>query len=216
MSWRVSWPTWSGRIRPTACRTSEKTDDALKIQNDDLSEEELEKFLTTALGLASEHCKPGGAWYVASPPGPLFVTFGTVLRRLGIMRQTLIWAKDAFVLGRGDYHYRHEPICYGWKPGAAHHFVSDRTQDSIWEVPRPRASADHPTMKPVELVRRALRNSSDRGAIVAEPFGGSGTTLLAAEQEGRVARVIEKDPRYCDVIVRRWSEMTGGSAEKLA
>jgi DNA modification methylase len=115
-------------------------------------------------------------------------------------------------MGRGDYHYRHEPIFYGWKPGAAHYFVDDRTQDSVWEIPRPKRSAEHPTMKPVELVARALRNSSRKGELVYEPFGGSGTTLIAAEQTGRVAAVIEKSPQYCDVIVKRWEELTGQKA----
>jgi site-specific DNA-methyltransferase (adenine-specific) len=141
--------------------------------------------------------------------------FGQVLLDLEVWRQTLVWVKDVFVLGRSDYHYRHEPIFYGWKQGAAHYFVDDRTQDTIWEIPRPRRSTEHPTMKPVALVERAIRNSSKAGEIVLEPFGGSGTTLLATEATKRRCRCIELDPRYCDVIVNRWEAFSGKRAELL-
>lgn len=189
-----------------------KTKDALTIQNDELDEHGLEQLLRGSLGLAFTHCADGGAWYVAGAPGPLHLVFGTVLKEFGLWRQTLQWVKDIFVLGRSDYHYRNEPIFYGWKPGAKHYFVDDRTQDTIWEIPRPKKNPDHPTMKPVELVQRAILNSSRPGDLVLEPFGGSGTTLLAAETTGRVAAVIELDPRYCDVIVRRWQQFTGRTA----
>jgi len=118
----------------------------------------------------------------------------------------LIWVKHSLVMGRSDYHYRHEPIFYGWVPGAAHYFVDDRTQDSVLEFDRPGRSADHPTMKPVALVAKCIENSSKPGWIVGEPFGGSGTTLIACAQTGRVARLIELDPRYVDVIRRRWTK----------
>ena len=108
-------------------------------------------------------------------------------------------------MGRCDYHYRHESIFYGWVPGAAHYFIDDRTQDSVLEFARPKRSAEHPTMKPVELVAYCIGNSSKQGWIVGEPFGGSGTTLIACAQTGRKARLIEIDPRYCDVIRRRWT-----------
>lgn len=115
-------------------------------------------------------------------------------------------------MGRGDYHYRHEPILYGWVPGAAHYFTDDRTQDTVWEIPRPKRSDEHPTMKPVELFERAIRNSSRAGAIVYDPFTGSGTTLIACENLGRHARLVELDPRYCDVIIDRWERHTGQTA----
>ena len=175
------------------------------IQNDALKPAELEQFLRDALGIAAAHCQPGAAWYVASPPGALSRRFQAVLEELEILRQGLIWVKPAFVLGRSDYHYRHEPIFYGWTPGAAHYFVDERTHDSVLEFNRPTKSAEHPTMKPVELVAYCINNSSKPGWLVGEPFGGSGTTLIAAAQTGRVARVIELDPRYCDVIRRRWT-----------
>ncbi len=177
------------------------------IDNDDLSPEELQAFLTLVLGVACAACVPGASWYVAAPPGPLHTTFALVLSKLDIWRRSLIWLKDRFVFGRGDYHYRHEPIFYGWTPGAAHYFVDDRTQDTVLEFPRPTKSEDHPTMKPVELVKKCIENSSMEGWIVADPFGGSGTTLIASAQAGRIARLIELDPGYCDVIRRRWTKL---------
>ncbi len=183
-----------------------KTKDALTIQNDSLDEAGLEKLLRASLGEAAARCAPGSSWYVASPPGMLFHVFGTVLKSLEAWRHTLVWAKDRFVMGRCDYHYKHEAIFYGWTPGAAHYWCGDRKQDSLHEVPRPGRSTEHPTMKPVELVRRHIENSSKAGWIVVEPFGGSGTTLIAAASAGRVARLIELDPRYCDVIRRRWTK----------
>lgn len=123
-----------------------------------------------------------------------------------VWRHTLVWVKNVLVIGRSDYHYRHESIFYGWTPGAAHYFVSERTHDSVLEFNRPTKSGDHPTMKPVELVEYCIGNSSKPGWIVGEPFGGSGTTLIACAKTGRIARVIEIDPRYCDVIRRRWTK----------
>lgn len=177
------------------------------IQNDALTPEQLEQFLRDALGIAAAHCLPGAAWYVAAPQMPIgpYVSFVSVMNDIGIARHMLIWVKNSLVMGRSDYHYRHEPIFYGWVPGAAHYFVDDRTQDSVLEFDRPGRSADHPTMKPVGLVAKCIENSSKPGWIIGEPFGGSGTTLIAAAQTGRIARLIELDPRYCDVIRRRWT-----------
>ncbi len=131
-----------------------------------------------------------------------------------------MWVKDAFVLGRSDWHYRHEPIYYGHKPGAgrigrgARGWFGDNAEDSVLEVPRPRASREHPTAKPPELVERCLRNSTRRGDLVLDPFGGSGSTLAACEASGRAARLLELDPRYCDVIVGRFERLTGRRAER--
>lgn len=190
---------WDGR--------SNRPSHAKKVENDSLTEDALEELLRGSLSLAWAHCKPGAAWYVAGPEGPRQMPFSRVLCELGVWRHTLNWVKDAFVLGRSDYHYRHEPLWYGWKEGAAHTWNGGRAQDSVLEFPRPKKSDLHPTMKPVELVRRCIENSTNAGAIVAEPFGGSGTTLVAAEQTGRTAYVIELDPRYCDVIRRRYAEL---------
>jgi len=121
------------------------------------------------------------------------------------LKHVLVWVKDQFVFGRCDYHYRHESILYGWKEDAAHYFVPDRTQDSVFEFPRPKRSQDHPTMKPVELVARMVENSSRPGELVLDPFGGSGTTLIACAGLGRLAALMEIDPAYCDVIRLRWT-----------
>jgi len=184
-----------------------KTAEAMTIQNDALKPEQLEQFLRDALGIAAAHCLPGAAWYVAAPPGPPFVIpFCTVLAEIEVWRHTLAWVKNTFVMGRADYHYRHEAIFYGWTPGAAHYFVDERTHDTVMEFDKPSRNADHPTMKPVALVAYCINNSSKPGWLVGEPFGGSGTTLIAAAQTGRIARVIELDPKYCDVIRRRWTK----------
>jgi site-specific DNA-methyltransferase (adenine-specific) len=182
--------------------------DRKTVSNDELTDEALRAFLRKALGAAHAVTKEGGAWYCASPGGIRNLDFGIVLAELGVTREMLIWAKDQFVFGRQDYHWRHEPIFYGWKEGAAHYFVDDRTQDTVWEIARPRKSEEHPTMKPVELVARAIRNSSREGELILDPFGGSGTTLIAAHSEGRDAALVELDPGYVDVICRRYQQLT--------
>ena len=122
----------------------------------------------------------------------------------------VIWAKNTFTLGRADYQRQYEPILYGWKDGSDHYWCGARDQGDVWFVDKPVRNDLHPTMKPVALVERAIRNSSKSRDIVLDPFGGSGSTLIACEKAGRQARLIELDPRYCDVIVRRWQELTGG------
>jgi DNA modification methylase len=124
----------------------------------------------------------------------------------------VIWAKNTFTLGRADYQRQYEPILYGWKEGVDHFWCGARDQGDVWFVDKPRKNDLHPTMKPVALVERAIRNSSKSRDIVLDPFGGSGTTLIAAEKTGRSARLVELDPRYADVIVRRWQEFTGNAA----
>ena len=116
----------------------------------------------------------------------------------------IIWAKNTFTLGRADYQRQYEPILYGWPEGAQRHWCGDRDQGDVWAIKKPQKNDLHPTMKPVELVERAIRNSSRRAMWCSRPVGGSGTTLIAAEKCGRVARLIELDPKYVDVIVRRW------------
>jgi site-specific DNA-methyltransferase (adenine-specific) len=111
-------------------------------------------------------------------------------------------------MGRADYHYRHESIFYGWTPGAAHQPPPDRKQDSVWEIARPKANKEHPTMKPIALIVKALENSSKTGQLVLDPFGGSGSTLIACHDTNRIARLIELDPRYVDVICRRYQMHT--------
>jgi site-specific DNA-methyltransferase (adenine-specific) len=114
-------------------------------------------------------------------------------------------------MGRSDYHYRHEPIYYGWTPGGGHDWFGDRKQTTVLEFPRPKRNAEHPTMKPIDLIAYCLENSAPKGGTVLDPFGGSGSTLMACEYTGRKARLLELDPRYVDVICRRWQEHTGST-----
>jgi site-specific DNA-methyltransferase (adenine-specific) len=186
-----------------------KTKDALTIENDDLDTAMLEGFLRDAFSLTNSYTRPGGCWYVYAPSGPAFQAFCIPLTELGIWRQTLIWVKNSLVMGRSDYHYRHEAIFYGWSPGAAHQAVPDRKQDTIFEYDRPSKSTDHPTMKPIDLLQRSILNSSNQNDIVFDGFGGSGSTLIACETLGRSCRTIEVDPKYVDVICRRYQQLTG-------
>lgn len=128
------------------------------------------------------------------------------------VRECLIWSKNAFVMGRQDYQWKHEPCLYGWKDGASHSWYSDRSQTTVIECERPSRNGEHPTMKPVKLFKYLMENSSKVGDIVLDSFGGSGTTLVAAEELGRKACLMELDPRYCDVIIKRWQAMTGKDA----
>lgn len=185
-----------------------KTKDALTIDNDQLDDVALEAFLTNAF--RTFPIKDGGSIYVCSPPGNPETVFRLAWRGSELqLRQCLVWAKQQFVMGRQDYHWRHESILYGWKDGAAHYFIDDRTQDTVWDFDRPHRSTEHPTMKPVELVEKAVNNSSRRGEVVFDGFGGSGSTLIACEKLKRHCRLIEIDAGYCAVILSRWAKFTG-------
>ena len=179
------------------------------LQNDDLDHDQLLAFLNNTFGLTLTATRPGAAWYVTAPHGLMGLAFSESLADLNIWKHSLVWIKDSLVLGRADYHYRHEPIYYGWTPGAAHLQVTDRTQDSVWEFPRPKSSPEHPTMKPVELIERAISNSSVGGDLILDPFLGSGTTLIAAEKTGRICYGMEIDAKYCDVIIKRYADYVG-------
>jgi DNA modification methylase len=188
-----------------------KTAAALKIANDDLGIEGTRELVSSALRLVP--LRAGGAFYVASPAGPAHLAFLLALADAGLtVHQTLIWVKNSLVIGHSDYSYRHEPIIYGWREGAAHSFRGDRRQDSVWEIARPSRSELHPTMKPVELVERAIRNSCDPGDTVSDPFVGSGTTIIAAERADRRCLAMEIDPRYAQVAIERWQSFTGARA----
>ncbi|MGD0409045.1 MAG: DNA modification methylase [Candidatus Limnocylindrales bacterium] len=186
----------------------------LRIANDDLGADGTRALVADALRLAP--LRPGGAFYVMAPAGPLHISFLLALADAGLtLHQTLIWVKSSFVLGHGDYHYRHEPILYGWLEGGPHLFRGDRTQDTVWEIPRPTRSEVHPTMKPVELVERAIRNSTLPGERVLDPFVGSGTTLIAAERAERTCLALELDPRYAQVAIERWRSFRGQTPRKV-
>jgi site-specific DNA-methyltransferase (adenine-specific) len=192
-----------------------KTSDALKIDNDDLDPAGLETFLRLAFNQAFNASRPGAAWFIAAPPGPLFIPFGIVLLELGVWRQTLVWLKNSLVLGRSDYHYRHESICYGWKPGALHTEPPNRKGDTIWEFDRPSSSREHPTMKPIPLIEQAIKNHTNQKNVVLDLFGGSGSTIIASAKTGRVCRMMELDPKYCDVIRKRWTQWATENGQEV-
>lgn len=180
-----------------------------KIQNDKMEDNAFYLFLLEAFNNMSLHTKKGGAIYVchADTEG---LNFRNAFKTAGFkLAECLIWVKNALVLGRQDYHWRHEPILYGWKEGAAHFFIDDRTQDTIWEYNKPKKNEEHPTMKPLELVGRAIANSSRVGETVLDLFGGSGSTLIAADQLSRKANLMELDEKFVDVIVKRFVKHKG-------
>lgn len=179
------------------------------LTNDTLDENDLAKMLCSCFDCAIDICTPGAAWYVAAPPGPLHVLFGHALKERGIWRQTIQWVKNnaTFSPLGVDYHWRCEPIFYGWLPNAGHRYYGGRQQDTVWEIDRPLASPEHPTMKPVELVARAIGNSSKQHEVAYDPFGGSGTTMVACEELARQCRMIEIEPKYCAVILERMAGM---------
>ena len=171
-------------------------------------------FLFDALALIMAHTR--GAIYVAMSSSELDTLQAAFRAAGGHWSTFIIWAKNTFTLGRADYQRQYEPILYGWPEGATRHWCGDRDQGDVWQIKKPQKNDLHPTMKPVDLVERAIRNSSRPGDVVLDPFGGSGTTLIAAEKAGRVARLIELDPKYADVIVRRWQDWTGQQATREA
>jgi len=181
------------------------------ILNDNLGDG-FHDFLLAAFKPALDRCN--GAVYVAMSSSELD-TLQSAFRAAGGKWSTfIIWAKHTFTLGRSDYQRQYEPILYGWPEGAKRHWCGDRNQSDVWQIKKPHKNDLHPTMKPVELVERAIRNSSLPGEVVLDPFGGSGTTLIAAEKSGRTARLMELDPKYVDVIVRRWQDWTGKAASR--
>lgn len=167
-------------------------------------------FLLAALTPIVAHCR--GAIYIAMSSGELDTLQAAFRAAGGHWSTFVIWAKNTFTLGRADYQRQFEPILYGWPEGAQRHWCGDRDQGDVWQIKKPQRNDLHPTMKPVELVERCIRNSSRPGDVVLDSFGGSGTTLIAAHKSGRRARLMELDPKYCDVIVRRWQSWSGEQA----
>ena len=189
-----------------------KTSEALKIKNDNMSDNQFYEFLKKVFENMYSVTKEGASIYVfhADTEG---LNFRKAFKDAGYkLAECLIWKKDCFVMGRQDYQWQHEPILYGWKEGAAHHFINDRTQSTILEFDRPRQSSLHPTMKPIDLVARLLKNSSKENDKIFDLFGGSGSTIIAAEQLNRNCYTMELDPKYCDVIVKRWESLTNKEA----
>lgn len=223
------------------------TKDSLKIMNDKMEDTSFLQFLSDSFSAANEVLKKGASFYIwhADSEG---LNFRRAVKNTGwLLKQCLIWVKNSFVLGRQDYQWRHEPCLYGWKDGASHYFIDDRTQGTVIEdaavdyrklkkdellrlvlkltdvtIPntiiyedKPTRNDVHPTMKPVKLMARLIRNSSRQGQIVLDTFGGSGTTLIACEQLSRRCYMMELDPHYCDVIIARWEKLTGEEAVKI-
>ena len=150
---------------------------------------------------------PGAVWYIWHADSEGF-NFRAAMKEAGIkIRQCLIWVKNTLVMGRQDYHWKHEPCLYGWKEGAAHKWNSDRKQTTVLEFDRPQRNSEHPTMKPVELIAYQIGNNSDKGDIVLDTFAGSGTTMVACHQLNRQARCVELDPKYCQVIIDRMQKL---------
>ncbi len=193
-----------------------KTAQAMTIRND--GRQGIDELLRSAFAAVDGVLERGAAFYVAHPAGlPALPFVNAVLQAGWLVRQSLVWVKDSMVLGHSDYHYRHEAILYGYEPGTGRlgrggrGWYGGEDQTSVFEIARPKASRDHPTMKPIGLIEACLRNSSAREHAVLDPFGGSGSTLIAAHRLGRRAFLMEIDPRYCDVIRERYRRIAGRS-----
>lgn len=189
-----------------------KTKDSLTIKNDAMEDDKFRQFLRDAYTAADTVMKPGAVFYIWHADLEGYNFRGAAKDAGWTVRQCLIWKKSSMVMGRQDYHWKHEPCLYGWKEGAGHLWAADRKQTTILEFDKPSRNGEHPTMKPVALFEYQMLNNTKGGDIVLDSFGGSGTTLIAAEKNGRVARLMELDPKYCDVIVKRWQEFTGKQA----
>jgi len=193
-----------------------KTADKLTIKNDNMPQEQYYEFLLSVHRNIYASIKDGAAVYVfhADSEGE---TVRRAYRESGLkLAQCCIWAKNTMVMGRQDYQWQHEPVLYGWKPTGAHKWYSDRSQTTIWNFDRPVRSAEHPTMKPIPLMAYPIQNSSPKGGIVLDLFGGSGSTLIACDQVGRLCYTMDDDPRYCDLMVRRFLyNVEGGKIQLL-
>ena len=191
------------------------TKDKLKIENDNLEDTQFREFLKNAFCAADSVMKHGASFYIWHADSEGY-NFRGACKDIGwSVRQCLIWNKNSLVMGRQDYQWKHEPCLYGWKEGASHLWMSDRKQTTVINMDRPIRSELHPTMKPVALFDYLIKNNTKSGDIVLDIFGGSGTTIMACEQNGRRGFLMELDPKYCDVIVKRWEKFTGEKAVKI-
>lgn len=184
-----------------------------KIENDNMNETEFYNLLIDAFKNMYSVAKVGCPIYVfhADTEG---LNFRNAFKNAGFkLAQCLVWVKNTFVMGRQDYQWKHEPILYGWKEGKAHYFIDSRSQNTVLEFDKPTRNAEHPTMKPIDLLVYLIKNSSKENNLIVDLFGGSGSSLIAAEQSNRICYTMELDPRYCDVIIKRWETLTGQKAE---
>ena len=191
------------------------TKDKLTIQNDDMSDDQFRQFLRDCYVAADAVMKPGAVFYIWHADLEGYNFRGAAHDMGWQIRQCLIWKKSTMVMGRQDYHWKHEPCLYGWKSGAGHLWAADRKQTTILEFDKPSRNGEHPTMKPVALFEYQILNNTKPSHIVLDSFGGSGTTMIACEKNNRVAYLMELDPKYCDVIVKRWEDFTGKKAELI-
>lgn len=188
-----------------------------RILNDKKESSQFFEFLCDVFTNAKNSLKNGGPFYVFYGESEVENFVGSLRKIEMPVRENLIWVKtNNFVISRQDYHHKHEPCLYGWKEGAAHFWYSDRKQTTVLEFDKPMKSAEHPTMKPVNLFAYLIKNSSKKDDTILDLFGGSGTTIIACEQLERSARVMELSPHYCDVIIQRWENLTGEKAVKIA
>ena len=187
-----------------------------QIKNDEMASDAFRQFLRDAFVAATTVMKAGAVFYIWHADTEGYNFRGACMDAGLQVRQTLIWNKDNSAFGRQDYHWKHEPCLYGWKDGAAHLWAADRKQTTVIACKRPSKSDLHPTMKPVELMEYQIENNTKGSDAVLDLFGGSGSTLIACEKTGRHARLMELDPKYVDVIVRRWQEFTGKQATHAA
>jgi DNA modification methylase len=202
--------SYQQNLTPEEAAKLRRRTDGKQIEHNEGNDADAIHFVITAAEAIQDALRPGGAYYIFGPPGPDVDRFTHATRNVGLLpKQVLIWLKDVFVFGRQDYHYQHESIVYGWKPGAAHNFVDDRTKTSILSFDRPKQSKEHPTMKPLELIVELVKNSSQPGDVVVDLFAGSGTTLIACQETRRKCISVELDPAYCDVTCQRFERLTG-------
>ena len=191
------------------------TKDKLKIKNDNMDNDNFRKFLRDAFFTADSVMKEGAVFYIWHADSEGYNFRGACFDNDWKVRQCLIWNKNSMVMGRQDYHWKHEPCLYGWKAGASHLWASDRKQTTILDFDKPTKNAEHPTMKPIKLFDYQIKNNTKKDDIVLDLFGGSGTTLIACEQNGRISYNMELDPKYVDVIIDRWETLTGNKAVLL-
>jgi site-specific DNA-methyltransferase (adenine-specific) len=189
-----------------------KTKEKLTIKNDSISNDQFREFLRDAYVAADAVMKAGAVFYIWHADSEGYNFRGAAKDAGWTVRQCLIWKKSSLVMGRQDYHWKHEPCLYGWKEGAGHLWAADRKQTTILEFDKPSRNGEHPTMKPVALFEYQMLNNTKGGDIILDSFGGSGTTMIAAEKNGRHSRLMELDPKYCDVIIKRWQDFAGKTA----
>jgi DNA modification methylase len=194
---------------PEQAKARNRRTDGLVVSNDKMSNDDFRSFLFEVMSRFFDNTKEGGAFYVTHADSEGYNFRGAMVDSGWMVKQCLIWKKSSLVMGRQDYHWMHEPILYGWKPGAAHKWTADRKQTTILEFDKPSSNKVHPTMKPVDLIQYCIKNNSHNHDLVTDYFLGSGSTLIACQKTRRKCYGMEIDPQYCDVIISRWSEFTG-------